>query len=60
MARGKFPYAVMDLLLSQEDQIYLSEINLQGGLKGARVSQKEFGQKVASLEQDFRRQWEES
>lgn len=60
MARGKFPYAVMDLLLSQEDQIYLSEVNLHGGLKGARLSQKEFGQKVASLEQDFRRQWEES
>jgi ribosomal protein S6--L-glutamate ligase len=60
MARGKFPYAILDLLITIEDEIYLSEINLQGGLKGAHVSQKEFGQKVASLELDFRRQWEES
>lgn len=58
MARGKFPYAILDLLLSPEGGTYLSEISLKGGLTGARVSQAEFRQLVAALEENFRRQWE--
>lgn len=60
MNRGKFPYAVLDLLISGDGEIYLSEINLQGGLKGARLTQEEFRRWVAALEEDFRRQWESS
>jgi len=60
MARGRFPYAILDLLLSPQGQVYLSEINLKGGLTGARLSQGEFRQRVAALEEDFRRKWEQS
>jgi ribosomal protein S6--L-glutamate ligase len=60
MGRGKFPYAVMDLLIDKNGEIYLSEINLQGGLKGARLTQEEFRRRVAALEEDFRRSWESS
>jgi len=58
MARGKFAYGLLDLLLAPENQIYLSEINLKGGLTGARLSQEEFRQRVAALEEDFLHRWE--
>lgn len=60
MDRGKFAYAVLDLLVSPEGATYLSEINLQGGLTGARLSQAEYRQKVAALTQEFCRSWENS
>jgi len=60
MARGKFPYAILDLLVSPEGRTYLSEINLQGGLTGARLSQAEFRRKVAALAEEFCRSWENS
>ena len=39
MARGKFPYAHIDLMLFENGDIYLSEIALSGGLKGAIINQ---------------------
>ncbi|MBM4274394.1 MAG: hypothetical protein FJ134_08045 [Deltaproteobacteria bacterium] len=60
MARGKFPYAVLDLLMSRDGEVYLSEVNLQGGLRGAQLTQEEFRRRVAALEEDFRRPWESS
>ncbi len=61
MARGKFPYAILDLLLDpQEHRPYLSEISFKGGLTGAGLSQTEFLRRVAALEEDFYRQWENS
>ncbi len=60
MARGKFPYAILDLLISPEGATYLSEISFKGGLTGARLSQAEFRQRVAALEEEFGRQWENS
>jgi ribosomal protein S6--L-glutamate ligase len=60
MARGKFPYAILDLLVSPAGEPYLSEINLQGGLTGARLKQAEFRQKVAALTQEFCQAWENS
>ncbi len=60
MARGRFPYAILDLLFAPQGQVYLSEINLKGGLTGARLNQGEFKQRLATLEEDFRRQWESS
>jgi ribosomal protein S6--L-glutamate ligase len=61
MARGKFPYAILDLLLDpQGDRPHLSEISFKGGLTGARLSQPEFRQRVAALEEDFIHQWETS
>jgi ribosomal protein S6--L-glutamate ligase len=61
MARGKFPYAILDLLLDPQDgRPYLSEISFKGGLTGARLSQDEFRRRVAALEKDFIQQWETS
>jgi ribosomal protein S6--L-glutamate ligase len=61
MARGRFPYAILDLLLDpQAGSPYLSEISFKGGLTGARLSQAEFHRRVAALEEDFIHQWETS
>lgn len=61
MARGKFPYAILDLLLDPESgRPYLSEISFKGGLTGARLSQVEFRTRVAALEEEFCRSWENS
>ena len=37
MERGKFPYAHIDMFITSEGKNYLSEIALDGGLKGARI-----------------------
>jgi ribosomal protein S6--L-glutamate ligase len=60
MARGRFPYAILDLLLAPEGRPYLSEINFKGGLTGARLSQAELRQRLAALEEDFIQQWDTS
>ena len=46
MHRGAFPYAHLDLMLTQEGKCYLTEINLRGGLRGARISGKEYIEKL--------------
>jgi ribosomal protein S6--L-glutamate ligase len=54
MARGHFPYAILDLLLDSETgRPYILEISFKGGLTGARLSQAEFRQRVAALEENF-------
>lgn len=61
MARGRFPYAILDLLIDLEGgQPYISEISFKGGLTGARLSQAEFHRRVTAMEEDFYRQWESS
>lgn len=41
MERGKFPYAHIDLLVTEDGHSYLSEIALNGGMKGARIRREE-------------------
>ncbi len=53
MSRGRFPYAHIDLLVTQEGATYLSEINLRGGLKGARIDHPEYQQIIKELEERF-------
>jgi ribosomal protein S6--L-glutamate ligase len=60
MARGKFPYALLDLLVSPEGGTYLSEISLKGGLTGALLTQEEFRLRVAALAEEFCRPWADS
>lgn len=60
MARGKFSYAILDLLVAPDGQTYLSEISLKGGLTGARLSQAEWRRRVAVLAEEFCRPWENS
>jgi ribosomal protein S6--L-glutamate ligase len=40
MERGRFPYAHIDILVSEDGRNYLSEIALNGGMKGARISRE--------------------
>jgi len=55
MLRGKFPYAHIDLHVTEGNQVYLSEIALNGGLKGAKISRNELdGKKTQILEEQLK------
>jgi ribosomal protein S6--L-glutamate ligase len=45
MERGKFPYAHLDIHITDDGKYYLSEITLNGGIKGATIRRKELNQK---------------
>jgi ribosomal protein S6--L-glutamate ligase len=49
MRRGKFPFAHLDLHVIDKSEYYLSEISLDGGIKGANLSRKELEQKKQDL-----------
>ncbi len=49
MARAGFPYAFVDLLIDDRGRNWLSEINLRGGLRGARLSQQDYLQAVEEI-----------
>ncbi len=46
MDRGVFPYAHLDLLLTADGEIRLMEINLRGGLRGAKISGQEYQTRI--------------
>ncbi|MEW6427444.1 MAG: hypothetical protein AB1568_05350 [Thermodesulfobacteriota bacterium] len=48
MKRGRFPYAHLDLLRSDQG-LYCSEINLRGGLHGARIGPDEYRQRIEAV-----------
>lgn len=54
MARGKYPYAHIDLMVAADGETYLAEINLRGGLKGARIGPSEYRQKISAIHQRYR------
>ncbi len=60
MERGAFPYAILDLLLAPEGDLYLSEINLTAGLRASRLGQTEFRRRVAALAEEEARRWADS
>ncbi len=45
MDRGRFPFAHIDILIDSEGKYYLSEIALNGGIKGAGISRVELDKK---------------
>ena len=49
MERGKFPYAHLDLLVLKNGTYYLSEIALNGGTKGARISRRKLDRKKQAV-----------
>lgn len=53
MKKGNFPYAHIDLMITPEDNIYFSEINLRGGLKGAAISEKEYRERIRQAQKIF-------
>jgi len=49
MQRGKFPYAHLDLMVLENDTCFLSEIALNGGIKGAWIGRQELDQKKMAV-----------
>jgi len=50
MARADFPYAHLDLMYTADNRLYLAEINLRGGLRGARISGSDYKNRTAVQE----------
>ncbi len=50
MARGGFPYAHLDLMVRGEDT-FLAEINLRGGIRGAKISPREYRCRIDKIHQ---------
>lgn len=53
MARAGFPYAHVDLLVSGSGEVWLSEINLRGGLRGSRLTQDDYNRLVAQVHEEL-------
>lgn len=53
MARGRFPYCHLDIMLLPSGKLYLGEINLRGGLKGARIKAAEYAAKLETIHQQI-------
>jgi ribosomal protein S6--L-glutamate ligase len=49
MARGRFPYAHIDLQLAGAGGCHLSEITLDGGISGARIGRQELNRRKREL-----------
>jgi ribosomal protein S6--L-glutamate ligase len=49
MARGSFPYAHLDLQITDDGRCYLCEIALEGGIKGAIITRQELDRKKQTL-----------
>jgi len=53
MARGRFPYGHLDIIITKEGKSYLGEINLRGGIRGAHITPEEYRKKVETLHQQM-------
>jgi ribosomal protein S6--L-glutamate ligase len=49
MERGKFPFAHLDLQMTPSREIFLAEITLDGGIKGAAITRKALDQKKTQM-----------
>ena len=58
MQRGNFPYAHIDLMVNASGMSYLAEINLRGGIRGARISASEYQLKIDAIHQRIRQEIE--
>jgi ribosomal protein S6--L-glutamate ligase len=51
MERGRFPYGHLDILVNSEGESYLGEINLRGGIRGAKIKPREYQAKIDAIHQ---------
>jgi ribosomal protein S6--L-glutamate ligase len=51
MERGRFPYGHLDILVTREGGSFLGEINLRGGIRGAKITPKEYQAKIDAIHQ---------
>ncbi|MEE4243080.1 MAG: hypothetical protein V2I36_16580 [Desulfopila sp.] len=56
MERARFPYAHLDLMLSENETLFLAEINLRGGIRGAKISTTEYKSRIKDIEENLLRQ----
>jgi len=49
MDRAKFPFAHIDLLVMDHGECFLSEIALNGGIKGAKISRRKLDAKKQAV-----------
>ncbi len=57
MERADFPHAHVDMLALSDGTVRLSEINLRGGLRGAKMNQQDYLQKVAEVQEETLQGW---
>jgi len=50
MKRASFPYAHLDLMITEKKEVYLAEINLRGGIRGATIDPGSYQKKVKTIE----------
>ena len=55
MERGRFPYAHIDLLITREGKSYLGEINLRGGIRGAKISPAQCQTRIEAIHEKLLR-----
>ncbi len=53
MTRGDFPYAHLDLMLRPDGGFYLAEINLRGGIQGAKITTQEYKKRKEDIEKQL-------
>ncbi|MFN3505182.1 MAG: RimK family alpha-L-glutamate ligase [Caldimicrobium sp.] len=58
MMRGAFPYAHIDLAYIEDRGLFLSEINLKGGIKGAKISVELYEEIIKSIEEEYFTMWQ--
>lgn len=51
MQRASFPYAHLDLMLTDKKEVFLAEINLRAGIRGAKITPDTYKKKVTAIEQ---------
>lgn len=59
MERGAFPYAHLDLAYVSGKGPFLVEINLKGGIKGAKIKPEEYERVIKEIEKNYLDQWKE-
>jgi len=58
LKRGGFPYAHIDMVYVEGKGPFLGEVNLKGGIKGAKISTKDYEALIKKINEDFFKYWE--
>ena len=53
MDRVRFPYGHLDLMVTPDNISYIAEINLQGGIRGAKIQADEYRTRVEAVHQKW-------
>ena len=53
MDQGEFPYAHIDLMVTDDGTTYFTEINLKGGIKGAAITRAEYDVRVEAIHSQY-------